>query len=545
MKLEALTLEVRPRTPWEAMDLAVRLVMSHWRLLLSSWLVTIMPLFVIINLILLKDYPVWAFFIVWFLKPLYDRVPLFVLSRVIFAENTTYKDVLNALPALLKTGIFSSLTLYRLDPGRAFVLPVRQLEGLKGKQRKQRMNTLRRGTNNREVLLFILCLHLETLISWGLIGLLLMMLPTDVALQGAESIFLNEQPGLLVNSISMAVYFLIMMLVETLYVAGGFVLYLNRRIILEGWDIELVFRKLAARQASFKLTTQTISALLISSIFFVFSGALAPDVQAAAQNASAAYEAILPPVSQPALTAGKSGEVIKDVMNDPVFNRFKQVETLKYTGDTDKDKNDLKKNHLWLTDALEVIGKILASLFEIGLWILAVIAIFLLVKYRERLHIGFGHEKQASTTIPETLFGLDLREESLPDNVSERALILYQQYDYRAAMALLYRATLAYLVKHYNFDLKKGATEGDCLTLVTKKLSLPSEAEVKYFIDLTKAWQLTAYAHRTVCEEEMKQLCVNWSYYYESEHLFEEKNVGEKNVNKINADDKKQGRHDD
>ena len=95
MNLESLTLEVRPRTPWEAMDVSVRLAVSHWRLLFSSWMVSVFPLFLIINIILLEDHPYWAFFLVWFLKPLYDRVPLFVLSRVIFSEKTQLPPILS------------------------------------------------------------------------------------------------------------------------------------------------------------------------------------------------------------------------------------------------------------------------------------------------------------------------------------------------------------------------------------------------------------------------------------------------------------------
>ncbi|WP_198264300.1 hypothetical protein [sulfur-oxidizing endosymbiont of Gigantopelta aegis] len=252
MNLQALTFAVRPRSPWEAMDVAVRLAVTHWRLLLASWLVCVLPIFLIVNVLLLQAHPYWVFFILWFLKPLYDRVPLFVLSRVIFAEKTSYKDVISAIPSFFKTGIFSALTLYRLDPGRAFSLPVSQLEGLKGKRRRERMKSLRRNANNREVMLFVLCFHLESLVSWGLIGIVLMMLPVDIAIQSAGNLF-TEEPSLLANALSMALYFMVMMVVETLYVAGGFILYLNRRIILEGWDIELVFRKLAQRASQSKL----------------------------------------------------------------------------------------------------------------------------------------------------------------------------------------------------------------------------------------------------------------------------------------------------
>jgi hypothetical protein len=38
-----------------------------------------------------------------------------------------------------------------------------------------------------------------------------------------------------------------MSLAEPLLVAAGFGIYVNRRVFLEGWDIELAFRRLAAR----------------------------------------------------------------------------------------------------------------------------------------------------------------------------------------------------------------------------------------------------------------------------------------------------------
>ncbi len=533
MKLESLTLEVRPRTPWESMDVAVRLAVTHWRLLLSSWMITVFPLFLMINIILLEEYPYWAFFIVWLLKPLYDRVPLFVLSRVIFSEKTSWRDVLNAVPAFFKTGVFSSLTLYRLDPSRSFGLPVRQLEGLKGKSRRERMHTLGRAYNNREVLFFILCAHLESLISLGLIGLALMMLPTDMAFQSVETIFTGEDPGLLSNILSMVLYFFVMMIVETLYVSGGFVLYLNRRTILEGWDIELVFRKLSKRallqkqqegalvQGSLlKSKVQSILIVLFSSSLFLAGNGLPQNAQALSQNASTAYEKILPPVSAQKLPPEASSESIKETMESPAFNRFKQVDTLEYTGKKE-EQDDLDLSSSWLTDIFESIGKTLAFLFEIILWCIALILIFLLVKYHQHLQFGFGKlfkPKEKSTPIPEILFGLDVREESLPDDVAAQAMALYQQKDYRASLALLYRATLAYLVNNYEFTLAKGATEGDCLKWVETRLSSKIESielEKKYFAELTRAWQLTAYAHRFVPEEQMARLCQDWSRFYD------------------------------
>jgi hypothetical protein len=53
--------------------------------------------------------------------------------------------------------------------------------------------------------------------------------------------------------ISNLLYFTAFGLVGPIYAAAGFTLYLNRRIELEGWDIELKFRRLTARLAAVRL----------------------------------------------------------------------------------------------------------------------------------------------------------------------------------------------------------------------------------------------------------------------------------------------------
>jgi uncharacterized membrane protein len=54
------------------------------------------------------------------------------------------------------------------------------------------------------------------------------------------------EEALWVNILSLLFMFLIISIIEPLYVAAGFALYLNRRTHLEGWDIELIFRRIAA-----------------------------------------------------------------------------------------------------------------------------------------------------------------------------------------------------------------------------------------------------------------------------------------------------------
>ena len=48
-----------------------------------------------------------------------------------------------------------------------------------------------------------------------------------------------------------------LLLIEPLYVAGGFALYLKRRSDLEAWDVEMQLRRLADEHAEREIRAQT------------------------------------------------------------------------------------------------------------------------------------------------------------------------------------------------------------------------------------------------------------------------------------------------
>ena len=93
--------------------------------------------------------------------------------------------------------------------------------------------------------------------------------------------------------------------------------------------------------------------------------------------------------------------------------------------------------------------------------------------------------------LPETLFGLDIRPESLPAGLEGVAARLWAEGRIRAALALLYRGALAHLVHRYQAPLAEGATEGDCLR---KAREAPAQASADYFARLTRTWLEVAYA---------------------------------------------------
>ena len=134
MRLSDASVVIRPRTSWEAMDLGVLMAREHRGLLMSSWALITLPVFVLFS-VLLWNYPTTALFLFWWLKPAFDRLPLYILSKALFGETPTLKQSLRQWPRLLKGQLLASLTWRRFSLSRSFVMPVVQLEGLEGQAR--------------------------------------------------------------------------------------------------------------------------------------------------------------------------------------------------------------------------------------------------------------------------------------------------------------------------------------------------------------------------------------------------------------------------
>jgi hypothetical protein len=91
----------------------------------AAWLTLFVPLCVLAMLVLP---PGWAVLLVWWLKPVLERVVLHVLAAGVFGDLPRLRDTLRALPRALTPGLIASLTWYRFFLVRSFNLPVWQLE---------------------------------------------------------------------------------------------------------------------------------------------------------------------------------------------------------------------------------------------------------------------------------------------------------------------------------------------------------------------------------------------------------------------------------
>ena len=113
MQIDRIEIVVRPRNAWESVDLGFNLIRQWWRPFYRIWFAFFLPLAGVL-LLLFHQIPSVAMLILWWLKPLLDRIILYFLSRALFGEPPTIRQVWQTLPHLLfKTRLFYGLTLGR------------------------------------------------------------------------------------------------------------------------------------------------------------------------------------------------------------------------------------------------------------------------------------------------------------------------------------------------------------------------------------------------------------------------------------------------
>lgn len=249
MRLSDLRLAVRPRTPYEAMDLGIRLVQSEATLVWRAWFLVTLPVLALVLLLTFHFQSTTPSLLLWWLKPLFDFALLGVLSRRVFGDTPTRRDVFGLLAGSWRHGLLGHLTWRRLSMSRAYLLPVWLLENLPRREREARIALLRNQYTGRARWLHVVMVHFEAFLMITVLSLLFWFAPDsqDVDLWAMLS---GEQTGPLINTATTMAYFIGMSLVEPFYVAAGFTLYLNRRTDLEAWDLEIAFRHLRERLES-------------------------------------------------------------------------------------------------------------------------------------------------------------------------------------------------------------------------------------------------------------------------------------------------------
>ncbi|MFU8807167.1 MAG: hypothetical protein ACNA8W_25385, partial [Bradymonadaceae bacterium] len=131
MDLGKVAARLRIRNGYESVDLGVLLARRFAWPLWSAWIVCVLPFFVVAWAICMLTGRFWLpLFILWWLKPLFARVPLFVLSRGFFGDVPGPKQTARQMPrSWFRGATFLQLFLFRFSPFRGFSMIVTDLEG--------------------------------------------------------------------------------------------------------------------------------------------------------------------------------------------------------------------------------------------------------------------------------------------------------------------------------------------------------------------------------------------------------------------------------
>ncbi len=514
MQLDQITARIAPRSAWQAMDLGVRLY-QHWALTLTRlYLLISLPILAVLLVLAGKQYCVHALVLFWWLKPVWERPLLEFCAQALFSRTPSIAHILRTLPRHTLRGLAPWLLLRRLDPARSFHMPVTQLEQQSGDSYRQRTRVLGMGQNDHSGSLTFILLGFESMVTMGFIALLATMLPNQYYLQDFDWLF--EQEGLFIW-VSIGCYYLATCIITPLYVCCGFALYLNKRTWLEGWDLEVGLRQIGQRRARLRQTIMTLLLLLIipvlgmspSSSVWANTDSIAMQPETEQDPQQQATEILAGPDFTPLEI--KDSWRFKDLFDDSPEEQL-----------DDEERDWLEAFFKWLKDWLDENSDTdqdseadpplelptMAEVLRFLLWLLVIAVIIWLATKIQALRPRVRNRDTTALTHTHVA-GLDIRPESLPDDIVSHVLDALRQGDPRQALSLLYRASLSRLLPQLASAIEPGCTEYECLRQLRAQPDMPA-SQTDYLAQLTHAWISTAWAHRPVDAQQIERMARQW-----------------------------------
>lgn len=539
MKIDNIIAEIRPRGKWESVDLGVALVQHSYKQIILAWCLTVVPLMLLIlggayawysmeslhvnasssGLYSLFYVPL-PFLLTWWLKPVFERVPLFVLSRTLFGETPKTGELVLLWIKTFFSGWWLFLVVRRIGLHRSFTMPVFVLEGKKGYQFKQRLRVLDKGLGGAASLTMA-CSLLFLITQFSLFSLYLMLAANGFSADGLGDGIALVTDALLYDLmdkntvfpllIALAFYMGVVSLLTPFYVGAGFALYINERTVIEGWDIELAFKRMSERLATKNRGKSKILFAFFIALFLSL-GSL-PQASAASteeENKADVVEIKTAADSSDAVVFQEDDVVrnadsmeVEDIMKDQDFN-LEVNEQKVYKDKPKEEKNSSDWSALW--EGLAFLFRWLLILGGVAL------LIYLIVKNKHLFRSGKKIRKSMAkkeATKARSVLGMDITPESLPKDLLQEVRQAWQREDFQLALSLLYRGSLLWMVERQGLPILESDTEQDCV----RRLSLIKDAEKSdYFTDLTGLWMSLAYGKQLPPIDAIDHLTQHWPF---------------------------------
>ncbi len=530
MRLDAVTAELRPRSDWEAVDLGLALVRrDFWRCLVMWWLALGLPA-------LLAgwwwwDSPGYFLLMFWWCKPAGSRMVLLQLSRRLFGEQPPWRVIWRELPRVWWRRFFFRFIVARWSPGLPVALAVEDLEGLRGKDYARRVRQVARRGNGAVVWTYLTAEFSAGWFGLALFGVISMLVPEGQdalwtqALEewGASGPF--DVPLLLMRSIA-ACMIVAMSLADVFLTGAGFGLYVNTRTWIEGWDVELAFRRLSERLA------KVLGVLALTAWCWLPAASEAVEPNGALDRAGIVHlggeRGILPVREESASrwsaleTTGRMPVIhdrqdanlpakMTDLDGPTPHSIIEQVKAQKEFV-VHKVRLRLPKSEgLHRSRTGGWFGQLLGNMIEWFAYGLAVaFIVWLCWKYRYLLALGGWRDNVRPQPIAaRVVMGMDVTPQSLPADIPGAVWHLWQAGQRKEALSLLYRGAISRLIEHGQVEIQQADTEGDCLRRVQQ---VGTPAHPGYFSGLTRVWIAQAYAGQIPADAVVESLCREWPF---------------------------------
>jgi hypothetical protein len=494
-------LALRRRSAWEAADAGLLL----WR----KDLLYFIPFFALpvwicaFSLRLLPDH-LWplSWLSLWYLRPFFDRLVLQVVSARFFGasgpEGPPVPGAGNPVrsrrlsrglsqglswrlwPNLFR-GLAGDLLWRRFSPWRPAMTPVRTLERLGPAQTRRRKKALSRGGIGFCVFLSAWSLTLEAILLGGeILFVLISVTMIQSGFIGSAGEFFAGKEIFLYTAWCVNGIF-----VESLYVCMGFSLYINSRVELEGWDLELLFRGLVrgrqggAGHSPASVGQRGIAVVILALCLFT---ALPP--------AAFAEES---PVRPPLSGEGASLETLRGILSSPEFGGKRESWGIRLRDRERKDQWSFDAAP-WFPLVQRIFALILRAFLALGLLALGVFCAVYLYRLRTLGKAAGGGRGETRSLAAE--------EPGDSEELLAQALSLHRMGKIREAWAGCFAASLAAWSQYRGLSFPAGATEYRCLSLCERFLcdrpltDGANPAEGAGFAELIASWVALAYGGR-------------------------------------------------
>jgi hypothetical protein len=299
-----------------------------------------------------------------------------------------------------------------------------------------------------------------------------------------------------------AVFCLNYLLVESVYVCMGFGLYINSRVEVEGWDLELLFQRFASGTAAESGDTTKPAQGIVAPLLCLALCCLVPAAGHAQDAAGGKTRQVAEPSAE-AQAAIPSEALfplaeLEEILASRDFGGKRETWGIRFKS----NENEGQPLPDWdMASWVEKIKLISAQILRV----LVIIVIVVVVALGFAAHYLYRRRGALIALRKSRGYGVSSHEGEAPTELLARARAFYAEGLYRDAWAACFSATCAAWVgRGVNFP--PDATEYECLALVR----VSGASETVDFTDLVRTWIGFAYggiAPQTGAFEKASAFC--------------------------------------